>query len=132
MIGVETKRTITRLSFENHTSCECVGRNSDIMPRTEPDIRPPPPVDADSVRSYQSVNREKVENQSSKTKKPTQDGGHISSGRLSFGDDLMAGGGKRNTSDSVRQPSARPLRLKSKSSIHFKYTPISVNPLMSF
>ncbi|KAK4016356.1 hypothetical protein OUZ56_031310 [Daphnia magna] len=36
MTGMETKRTVTRLSFENHTSCECVGRNSDVMPRTEP------------------------------------------------------------------------------------------------
>ena len=36
MTGSETKRTVTRLSFENHTACECVGRNSDLMPRTEP------------------------------------------------------------------------------------------------
>ena len=45
MSGSETKRTVTRLSFENHTACECVGRNSDLMPRTEPyisDARPHP------------------------------------------------------------------------------------------
>lgn len=36
MTGPETKRSVTRLSFENHTACECVGRNSDLMPRTEP------------------------------------------------------------------------------------------------
>ncbi len=36
MTSTETKRTVTRLTFENHTACECVGRNSDLMPRTEP------------------------------------------------------------------------------------------------
>ncbi|XP_046645012.1 uncharacterized protein LOC124334507 isoform X1 [Daphnia pulicaria] len=41
MTGSETKRTVTRLSFENHTACECVGRNSDLMPRTEPYISDP-------------------------------------------------------------------------------------------
>ena len=35
--GTETKRTVTKLTFENHTACECVGRNSDLMPRTEPE-----------------------------------------------------------------------------------------------
>ena len=74
MVGHETRRTVTRLTFENHTSCEwlvftilssnvvslshtnwtawwwysnnnyaiSVGRNADLMPRTEPD-RPSAP-----------------------------------------------------------------------------------------
>lgn len=51
MIGLETRRTVTKLTFENHTACECVGRNSDVMPRTEPVLtenrRP-----LDDLRSY--------------------------------------------------------------------------------
>ena len=49
--GHETKRTVTRLTFENHTRCECVGRNADLMPRTEPDKSPPPPPIANKRRS---------------------------------------------------------------------------------
>ena len=55
MIGSETKRTVTRLSFENHTACECVGRNSDLMPRTEPyisDARPHHAIASSSSFSF--------------------------------------------------------------------------------
>jgi len=41
MEGSEQKRSTVKLSFENHTRCECVGRNSDLMPRTEEVIRGP-------------------------------------------------------------------------------------------
>lgn len=39
--GSEQKRIAVKLSFENHTRCECVGRNSDLMPRTEEVIQGP-------------------------------------------------------------------------------------------
>ena len=41
MEGTEQKRSTVKLSFENHTRCECVGRNSDLMPRTEEVIHGP-------------------------------------------------------------------------------------------
>lgn len=60
------------MTFENHTACECVGRNSDVMPRTEPVLTEPrnphwqPPGSPDDrstwVRSYHDqVNRENGE-----------------------------------------------------------------------
>lgn len=42
MTGADTKRSVARLTFENHTACECVGRNSDLMPRTEPIVEHEP------------------------------------------------------------------------------------------
>ena len=57
--GPELKRTIARLTFENHTACECVGRNSDVMPRTEPFKEEPQPSRIEKRREKEETEETK-------------------------------------------------------------------------
>lgn len=66
MSGLETKRTVARLTFDNHTACECVGRNSDLMPRTEPIVERPGGQanrDADVASGKKAARRGRPEHQ---------------------------------------------------------------------